>query len=73
MTATRWSVVIPAFNEARRLPSYLDDVVAFFEGRGEPYEVIVVDDASTDDTPSVVQARAREVASVRLLRLPGNV
>ena len=70
---TRWSVVIPAFNEARRLPTYLDDVVAFFEGRGETYEVIVVDDASTDDTPSVVQARAREVASVRLLRLPGNV
>src|SRR5438132_3898613 len=35
--------------------------------------VIGVDDASTDDTPSVVQARAREVASVRLLRLPGNV
>jgi len=69
---TRWSVVIPAFNEARRLPTYLDDVVAFFEGRGETYEVIVVDDASTDDTPSVVQARAREVASVRLLRLPGN-
>jgi len=62
---TRWSVVIPAFNEARRLPTYLDDVVAFFEGRGETYEVIVVDDASTDDTPSVVQARAREVASVR--------
>lgn len=72
MTATRWSVVIPAFNEARRLPPYLDDVVAFFEGRGEAYEVIVVDDASTDDTPSVVQARAREVTSVRLLRLPDN-
>src|SRR3989454_12302858 len=55
------------------MPTYLDDVVAFCEGRGETYEVIVVDDASTDDTPSVVQARAREVASVRLLRLPGNV
>src|SRR5207245_3693415 len=41
--------------------------------RGETYEVIVVDDASTDDTASVVEARAREVASVRLLRLPGNV
>jgi dolichyl-phosphate beta-glucosyltransferase len=72
VTPTRWSVVIPAFNEARRLPPYLDDVIAFFEGRGEPYEIIVVDDGSTDDTPAVVQARAREVASVRLLRLRGN-
>ncbi|OLC58538.1 MAG: hypothetical protein AUH77_02925 [Candidatus Rokubacteria bacterium 13_1_40CM_4_69_39] len=72
MTATHWSVVIPAFNEARRLPSYLDDVVSFFEGRGEPYEVIVVDDGSTDDTPALVEARVRELASVRLLRLPVN-
>jgi dolichyl-phosphate beta-glucosyltransferase len=72
VTATRWSVVIPAFNEARRLPSYLDDVVSFFEGRGEPYEVIVVDDGSTDDTPALVEARVRELASVRLLRLPVN-
>jgi dolichyl-phosphate beta-glucosyltransferase len=72
VTATYWSVVIPAFNEARRLPSYLDDVVSFFEGRGEPYEVIVVDDGSTDDTPALVEARVRELASVRLLRLPVN-
>jgi len=72
VTATRWSVVIPAFNEARRLPPYLDDVVAFFEGRGEPYEVIVVDDGSTDDTHAVVEARVRDVGSVRLLRLPRN-
>jgi len=72
VTAPRWSVVIPAFNEARRLPSYLDDVVAFFEGRGEPYEVIVVDDGSTDDTPARVEARVREFASVRLLRLRAN-
>ena len=72
MTATHWSVIIPAFNEARRLPSYLDDVVSFFEGRGEPYEVIVVDDGSTDDTPTLVEARVRELASVRLLRLPVN-
>ena len=72
MTATHWSVVIPAFNEARRLPSYLDDVVSFFEGRGEPYEVIVVDDGSIDDTPALVEARVRELASVRLLRLPVN-
>jgi dolichyl-phosphate beta-glucosyltransferase len=72
VTATRWSVVIPAFNEARRLPPYLDDVVVFFEGRCEPYEVIVVDDGSTDETPAAVEARVHEVASVRLLRLPRN-
>jgi len=43
-----WSIVIPAFDEARRLPSFLDTVVAYFEGHDEPYEVIAVDDGSTD-------------------------
>ena len=46
-----WSVVIPAYNEASRLPLYLREVVAFFEGRGEPFEVVVVDDGSHDATP----------------------
>ena len=72
MTRPRWSVVIPAFNEARRLPAYLDDVVAYFDGRGEPYEVIVVDDGSSDGTGDAVLARARQSPAVRLLRLPEN-
>ncbi len=70
MTEPRWSVVIPAYNEARRLPPYLDEVVAHFEGRAEPYEVIVVDDGSTDGTPEVVEAGRRP--SVRVLRLGRN-
>ncbi len=70
MTSARWSVVIPAFNEADRLPRYLDEVVAYFEGRGEPYEVIVVDDGSTDGTPEAVEARHHP--SVRVLRLGLN-
>jgi len=70
VTAPRWSVVIPAFNEVPRLPRYLDEIVAHFEGRGEPYEVIVVDDGSTDGTPEVVEARPDR--SVRVLRLGRN-
>lgn len=66
----RWSVVIPAFNEARRLPPFLDSVVAYFEGRDEPYEVIVVDDGSTDGTSEVVKTRG--FAAVRVLSLQRN-
>ncbi len=55
----RWSVVIPAYNEALRLPPYLADVVAYFDGRGEPYEVLVVDDGSRDETAArVLEAQA---------------
>lgn len=67
-----WSVVIPAYDEAPRLPAYLRQVVNLFDERGEPYEVIVVDDGSRDDT----QARVREFQAahrrVRLIALPQN-
>jgi dolichyl-phosphate beta-glucosyltransferase len=68
----RWSVVIPAYNEAQRLPAYLSEVVAYFDGRGEPYEVIVVDDGSADETAArVLEARAIHQA-VTLHRLAEN-
>jgi dolichyl-phosphate beta-glucosyltransferase len=72
LTPVQWSVVVPAFNEAARLPRYLEEIVQAFDGRGEPYEVIVVDDASTDGTSEVVMAAARAHPAVRLLRLDAN-
>jgi dolichyl-phosphate beta-glucosyltransferase len=66
----RWSVVIPAFNEAQRLPPFLEQVVAYFEGRDEPYEVIVVDDGSTDGTAAAVEAR--RIPTVSVLRVRPN-
>jgi dolichyl-phosphate beta-glucosyltransferase len=68
----RLSVVVPAFNEALRLPAYLDEIVGFLEGRGEPYEVIVVDDGSTDGTGAVVRELAARQPSVRLVSLEHN-
>lgn len=68
----RWSIVIPAYNEALRLPAYLNEVVAYFEGRTEPYEVIVVDDGSADETAArVLEAQAKH-PSVTLHRLAEN-
>lgn len=68
----RWSVVIPAYNEALRLPAYLAEVVAYFDGRDEPYEVVVVDDGSADETAAcVLQAQAPH-PSVTLHRLAAN-
>ena len=67
----RLSVVIPAFNEARRLPRTLDEVFAYL-GR-QPYraEVVIVDDGSIDDTAQLVSARQQEPSvSLRLIRHP---
>ena len=46
-------VVLPAYNEAEGLPSLLTRIRTVFSDNGRPYHVIVVDDASTDDTPDV--------------------
>jgi len=65
-------VVIPAFNEARRLPAHLEAVAAYFEGMGEPYEVIVVDDGSSDGTADRVREIARTHPAIGLQRFDAN-
>ena len=56
--APRLSVVIPAYNEAGRLPATLERVVAYLResGRWLPAEVVVVDDGSSDATAEVAAA-----------------
>jgi dolichyl-phosphate beta-glucosyltransferase len=48
------SVVIPAYNEASRIRSTLEAVDAHLAKKGYAYEIIVVDDGSTDETERVV-------------------
>lgn len=67
-----WSVVIPAYDEAPRLPAYLREVMAFFDGRAEPYEVIVVDDGSRDATSERVRELQATHDRLRLITLPQN-
>jgi len=52
------SIIIPAFNEAARLPATLDRVEHFLKTSGLNAEVIVVDDGSRDATAEVVAQRA---------------
>ena len=47
------SVVIPAYNEASRLGDSLERVLPYLERRGKPFEVLVVDDGSSDATVQV--------------------
>ena len=65
--AVRLSLVIPAYNEAALLPRLLDtiDVArARFNGGADAIEVIVADNASSDDTAAIAVARGCRVATV---------
>jgi dolichyl-phosphate beta-glucosyltransferase len=66
------SIVVPAFNEERRLPPTLIDIVDYFDRAGKDYEVIVVDDGSTDRTSEVVRKFERVRSCVKLIQLPRN-
>jgi dolichyl-phosphate beta-glucosyltransferase len=66
------SVVIPCYNEARRLPPTLQQTLAYLRGCGCDYEIIVVDDGSADDTAAAAQAAAAGDARVRVIRYTPN-
>jgi dolichyl-phosphate beta-glucosyltransferase len=72
MKRLRWSVVIPAFNEAARLPRYLHEVMAFLAARGPSWEVVVIDDGSRDDTLGAVKAVVDDHPAVRVVRHQKN-
>ena len=68
----RISVVIPAYNEERRLLPTLEAVHEWLEEREESFEVIVVDDGSADRTVPLAEDFAQTHAHVRVLVQPRN-
>ena len=66
------SLVVPAYNEALRLPRALDKIREHFDGAGEAYEVIVVDDGSTDGTADEAKRKAEEWPELSVVRLSAN-
>jgi glycosyltransferase involved in cell wall biosynthesis len=66
------SVVIPMFNEEAYARRSVAAARAALEETTGDWEVVVVDDASTDGTPGVLEALAREDPRVRVLRHPVN-
>ena len=66
------SIVIPAFNEAMRLPATLDRVERYLATINVAAEVIVVDDGSRDATAEVVRQHAARWPQLRLLAAERN-
>lgn len=58
------SFIVPAYNEALELPATLAAIHAAAGANSEPYEIIVVDDGSTDATPAVAAATDARVVTI---------
>jgi len=59
------SFVFPAYNEAENLKRFPSEVVPVFDALNEPYEIVVIDDGSTDDTAAVASSLGGRVRLVR--------
>jgi dolichyl-phosphate beta-glucosyltransferase len=66
------SLIIPAFNEAARIEPTLRDAHQFLAARPASFEILVVDDGSTDATVALVTALAGELPGLRVLCSPAN-
>lgn len=66
------SLVVPAYNEERRILPSLLAIIDYFRRGTESFEIIVVDDGSRDSTAEVVRQLARRVPQLKLLCLPRN-
>ena len=60
------TILFPAYNEARRIAGTLEQTLAWARAHLDEYEILVVDDGSTDGTADLVAARFG--AEVRLIR-----
>ena len=61
------SIVIPAYNEAARLPQTLPRVMAFAAAQSFPIEVLLVDNASSDGTRAIAEEIAAATPGLRVL------
>ncbi|WP_260610322.1 glycosyltransferase family 2 protein [Streptomyces sp. WAC06614] len=66
------SVVVPVYNEEEALPALAARLRPVLDGCGEPYEVLAVDDGSTDRTPALLGDLRTLWPELRIVRLRRN-
>ena len=67
------SVVIPVFNEEKRLPENLDKIIDFLKSKKINSEIILVDDGSSDKTWKVLQSYKAKHGNIKLLKHQKNL
>jgi glycosyltransferase involved in cell wall biosynthesis len=68
----RVSMVVPALNEAENLSETIPQAIDVLEGMNIEYEVLVINDGSTDRTPEVMRTLCATYPHLRSIRLRRN-
>ncbi|HEU4888696.1 MAG TPA: glycosyltransferase family 2 protein [Thermoanaerobaculia bacterium] len=66
------SVVFPVYNEEENIPLLLREIAAAVDGRGWTYEIVAVDDGSSDRSLEVLRASRAQYPTLRVLALEKN-
>lgn len=70
MEEIKLSVVIPAYNEEKRLPQTLSEIRPWLDRYTFNYEVLIADDGSQDKTAESVDEASKQWEQLRCLKLP---
>lgn len=71
-TGLTYSVVLPVYNEAQTIPELHRRLTAVMMGLGEPYEIIFVDDGSTDSTAKILKEMHASDSRIKMAQLSRN-
>ena len=66
------SIIIPAYNEEKRLPVFLDRVIQFCSKNSKAYEIVVVDDGSRDKTLAIAEAHKTLYSPMQVIAMGKN-
>lgn len=69
----KYSVVVPLYNEAENIPAVLGGLRTVLDELGELYEVLLVNDGSTDATGLLIDQAAQRWPEVRVWHFPRNI